>query len=107
MSKVECKVLRLLLAFVVNVSIVNLYGQSVNLYLDSSCPVQERVQDLLSRMTLDEKIDQMRHIHAYSIIENGKIDEKKLESMLQGRSMGFIEAITLPGEECRLLFKSI
>ena len=99
--------LKYFFACIVVLNAMCIKGQSADLYFDSSCPVQERVQDLLSRMTLDEKIDQMRHIHAYSIIENGKIDKKKLESMLQGRSMGFIEAITLPGEECRLLMNAV
>jgi beta-glucosidase len=30
------------------------------LYLDPSKPVEDRVKDLLSRMTLEEKIGQMR-----------------------------------------------
>ncbi len=33
-------------------------------YLDSSRPLSERVSDLLTRMTLDEKISQMRHAAA-------------------------------------------
>ncbi len=31
------------------------------IYLDSSRPIVERVRDLLSRLTLDEKIGQMRN----------------------------------------------
>lgn len=34
---------------------------STAVYLDSSRPIAERVQDLLSRLTLEEKIGQMRH----------------------------------------------
>lgn len=73
-------------------------------YRDSSLPVEVRVQDLLGRMTLEEKIAQMRHVHAYSIMKkDGKIDEKKLDQMLQGKCYGFIEGITLPGKECLAL----
>lgn len=80
-----------------------LAAQSVPPYKNPSLPIETRVQDLLSRMTLEEKIAQMRHIHAYSIMENGKLDEEKLEKMIGGQNYGFIEAITLPGKECLML----
>lgn len=76
-------------------------------YKDVSLPVEERVEDLVKRMTLDEKIAQIRHIHAYSIMENGKIDEEKLEKMIGGQNYGFIEAFTLPGKECLALMKEV
>jgi len=34
-----------------------LFGQSTPLYLDAHKPVEVRVRDLLSRMTLEEKIE--------------------------------------------------
>ncbi len=37
-------------------------SMSSSIYLDSSCPTAERVQDLLSRLTLDEKIGQMCNV---------------------------------------------
>ena len=79
---------------------VRLYAQTNFKYKNASLPVEVRVQDLLSRMTLEEKIAQMRHIHAYSIMENGKLNEEKLEKMIGGQNYGFIEGITLPGKEC-------
>ncbi len=69
--------------------------------------VETRIEDLLRRMTLEEKIDQMRHIHAYDLLENGQVDEQKLDSVFQGRNMGFIEAITLPGKDCRVLMHAV
>lgn len=79
-------------------------AQEAMKYKDASLPIEVRVQDLVKRMTLDEKIAQMRHIHAYSIVDkDGNIDKEKLDKMIQGRSMGFIEAITIPGKECRQL----
>lgn len=84
--------------------VMQLFAQSSLKYKDPSLPIEERVQDLMGQMTLDEKIAQMRHIHAYSIIDKeGNLDEKKLDEMINGRSMGFIEAITIPGKECRQL----
>lgn len=73
-------------------------------YKDASQPVEVRVQDLLGRMTLEEKIAQMRHVHTGGMFkEDGSLDRAKLGRMIGGRSMGFIEAITLPGEQCREL----
>lgn len=76
-------------------------------YKDASQSVEVRVKDLLGRMTLEDKIAQMRHIHAYSIMENGKLDEEKLEKMVGGKNYGFIEAITLPGKECLELMNAV
>lgn len=79
-------------------------AQETMKYKDASLPIEVRVQDLVKRMTLDEKIAQMRHIHAYSITDkDGNLDKEKLDQMIQGRSMGFIEAITAPGKDCRQL----
>lgn len=35
-------------------------------------------------MTLEEKIAQLRHIHAYSIVDNGQLNYEKLEQLLDG-----------------------
>lgn len=37
------------------------YGQNIPKYLDHNLTVDERVQDLISRMTIEEKISQMTH----------------------------------------------
>lgn len=76
-------------------------------YMQPSNSVEVRVDDLLQRMTLSEKIAQLRHIHAYSIMKDGHLDKEKLASMLNGCSMGFIEAITLPGSDCRTLMNEV
>lgn len=83
------------------------YAQTNFKYKNASLPVEVRVQDLLSRMTLEEKIAQMRHIHAYSVMENGKLNEDKLEKMIGGQNYGFIEGITLPGKECLALMNEV
>ncbi len=84
-----------------------LHAQTECAYKNPDLPVEVRVDDLLGRMTLEEKIAQMRHIHAYSISENGQLDEAKLEQLLQGKSMGFIEGITLPGKDCLRLMNQV
>ncbi len=87
--------------------LIPLFAKPILLYQDPSQPIDVRVQDLLTRMTLEEKIDQLRHVHAYSILENGKINKERLDELLQGKSMGFIEAITLPGKECLELMNEV
>lgn len=84
-----------------------LHAQNTPPYKNPSLPVATRVQDLLNRMTLEEKIAQMRHIHAYSIMENGKLSQEKLKEMIGGKNYGFIEAITLPGKECLVLMNEV
>lgn len=76
-------------------------------YKDSNLPIETRVDDLLSRMTLEEKIAQMRHIHGYMIVEEGKLSEEKLEKLLDNGGMGFVEALTLPGKDCRDLMSGV
>lgn len=69
-------------------------------YRNSKLSVEERVKDLVGRMTIEEKIAQMRHIHGFSIQNNGELDTVKLRELTADRSMGFVEAITLPGDQC-------
>ena len=49
------------------------------LYKDSTQPVEARVEDLLSRMTLEEKAAQLCGNLAASFIEDGKLSHKALE----------------------------
>ena len=65
------------------------------LYKDSSLPVEKRVADLLSQMTLEEKAAQMTCIWEQKkntfIDENGNFDEKKAkESFKHGNGIGQI-----------------
>jgi len=58
-------------------------------YLDASKPVAERVTDLLSRMTLTEKVSQLTSVWAYEIIRNGQINEDKCMAKM-GQGLGQI-----------------
>ncbi len=47
-------------------------------YKNKSLSIDERVTDLLSRMTLDEKLAQVMHGNAFYIVEDGKFSEEKM-----------------------------
>ena len=66
-------------SFIVLTLIMNIasYGQQL-LYLDSSQPIGKRVADLLSRMTLEEKIGQLNMPCVYEP-QLGKGIENKIE----------------------------
>src|SRR5689334_15473816 len=55
----------------------------VEIYKDSAQPVNARVDDLLARMTLDEKIGQMTQVEKDSI-EPGDITKYLIGSILSG-----------------------
>jgi beta-glucosidase len=54
------------------------------IYLDPNAPIPDRVADLLSRMTLDEKIGQMTQIERSSLQNDQHIADYLLGSLLSG-----------------------
>ena len=62
-------------------------------YLNASLDVETRLNDLLPRMTLDEKLAQTRHIHAKHYNDNGRVNLQKLRTNhTGGLSFGCFEA---------------
>ena len=51
------------------------------IYKDATRPVEERVEDLLSRMTLEEKAAQLCGNLPGGIVAGGKADPKKLKEL--------------------------
>lgn len=49
----------------------------------------------------------MCYIYVYLIMENGKLNEEKLEKMIGGQNYGFIEGIILFGKECLILMNEV
>lgn len=69
-------------------------------YKNSQLPIEERVTDLLSRMTLDEKMAQIRHIHSADIFNGQELDNESLQNFCHGIGWGFVEGFTLTSENC-------
>ena len=63
-------------------------------YKDSSLSVEIRVNDLLQRMTLEEKISQMNmlSLSRLKFDKKGKINQTTLDSLFQGKSIGTLES---------------
>ncbi len=63
-------------------------------YMDSNLEVELRVNDLLGRMTLEEKISQMQMVSLSSLgfDKNEKVSPSSLDSLFQGQSIGCLES---------------
>ncbi|NDW10791.1 hypothetical protein [Dysgonomonas sp. 520] len=62
------------------------------IYRDKNQPIERRVEDLLKRMTLKEKIQQMQNQAA------GKSDE--IEKIFNGNSYGSTHEMGMTAQEC-------
>ena len=63
-------------------------------YKDSGLSVEERVNDLIERMTLEEKVAQMNMAQSNQIRldDNGNIIDASLDSLFKGQSIGCLES---------------
>jgi len=68
-------------------------------YKDASLPIEKRVEDLLGRMTLEEKVAQMRIFHANKGIKSGKNGELEMKADVKDRLKYGIAGIKNPGEK--------
>ncbi|WP_165483482.1 alpha-N-acetylglucosaminidase TIM-barrel domain-containing protein [Prevotella heparinolytica] len=68
-------------------------------YKNPFAKVEMRVDDLLGRMTLQEKIAQMRHIHFKHFNTNGQVDINKLSCSTARMSLGCVEAFPYSSEQ--------
>lgn len=62
------------------------------IYLDPTQPIEKRVEDLISRMTVDEKVAQLRSYYAYEVMEHGNVSTEKMQK-LAGNGIGQITRI--------------
>ncbi len=99
-----------------NKSIIALLVASVSLsvaakdvlpYKNPSLPTEVRVEDALSRMTLEEKIAQMSHIHSWQIYNGQELDKAKLEEKCKNLPYGFFEGFPLTAESVKKNFYEV
>lgn len=76
-------------------------------YKDASLPTEQRVEDLLNRMTLEEKIAQISHIHSWHIFDGQKLDNAKLAEKCGNLPYGFFEGFPLTSSAVRENFQEI
>ena len=73
--------------------------QDKPLYKDRNASIEQRVEDLLSRMTLKEKLLQMQNMAA------GRVDEN--ESRFNGRSFGCTHEMNMPAFDCSVMYQKL
>lgn len=76
-------------------------------YKNPLLPTEVRVNDLLSRMTLEEKIAQIRHLHSWDVFDGQELNSGKLDKMCGGIGYGFFEGFPLTAASCRKTFREI
>ena len=76
-------------------------------YKDSSQPVDKRVEDLLSRMTVKEKLRQLNQIDCGSVMEDGRLNEARLMEVIGETGVGSVQGITIPSWEITEFFNGV
>ena len=97
---IKMSISRLLFCSSLFLSGISVFAQELP-YKQPNLPIEERVNDLLSRMTLEEKVAQIRHIHSWNIFNGQTLDTEKLKAFSKGMSWGFVEGFPLTGANCR------
>lgn len=86
------------------------WGQNAVLpYQDASLPVEQRVNDLLSRMTLEEKVAQMEMKSLNGLKRDGEWDLSKesLDDFFSGESIGCLESPFIEHEEIARISEAV
>ena len=76
-------------------------------YKDASLPAQVRAVDLLERMTIEEKIAQISHLHSWNVFDGPVLNQEKLKQFCSDHGFGFFEGFPLSAENCRETFREI
>ena len=64
--------------------------KNLDIYRDAAAPADERVRDLLARMTLDEKLAQMSQRDARAFMEDGRVVPARVRRLLR-RGIGTLQ----------------
>ena len=76
-------------------------------YKNPLLPTEVRVNDLLQRMTLKEKIAQICHLHSWDVFDGQQLNKKKLAQMCVHGGYGFFEGFPLTATSTRKAFREI
>ena len=76
-------------------------------YKNPALPTEARVNDLLGRMTLEEKIAQIRHLHSWDIYDGQILNAGKLSQNCSDVAFGFFEGFPLTAANCKESFRQI
>ena len=76
-------------------------------YKNPLLPTEVRVNDLLQRMTLKEKIAQICHLHSGGVFDGQQLNKKKLAQMCVHGGYGFFEGFPLTATSTRKAFREI
>lgn len=77
-----------------SLSISSLSAQSDYPYKNPKLPVEQRVNDLLGRMTLEEKVAQlnMKSLNKLKLEKSGQVSDSSLVALFGGESIGCLES---------------
>lgn len=76
-------------------------------YKNPLVPTEMRVNDLLQRMTLKEKIAQIRQLHSWDVFEGQQLNPDRLAQMCAAGGFGFFEGFPLTAVSARKAFREI
>lgn len=82
-------------------------AQQLYPYQNPRFSIEERVDDLLARMTLEEKIGQITHLHSYQVFDGQKLNTDKLKEVCGNVGYGFFEGFPLTAANCSENFRQI
>lgn len=74
-------------------------GDDIPLYKDRTSPIEKRVDDLMSRMTLHEKVLQLQNR------ASGRLDE--IDRIFSGESYGTTHEMSMSAYDCAVMYKEL
>jgi len=91
----------LVIVFLINIYLLDVQAQEIPDYKNKNLSTENRVADLLSRMTLEEKIAQMSMLSLRKLKtdKNGEVTDKSLKALFKGQSSGCLESPFISVEE--------
>lgn len=99
--------MKIIPALILGLASPGAWADDVLPYKNPALPTEVRVDDLLGRMTLEEKIAQMSHIHSWQIYDDQTLDYTKLTEKCRDLPYGFFEGFPLTAENLKKNFRQV